>query len=325
MKVAILDTGIDLSDLWLETVLDDIKAARKKQGFSRGSRELHPIAAQWPSEDAARDECGHGTWVAYLILLYAPEVDLYVAKISDGMEIQDYDRVVHAIDWAVSLDVDIINMSFGTQIHVKKIEQAIIRAATKAGHPTVMFAAASNYGLNDPRAFPARDERVICVHAFDGTGGLPNINPPRPKGEASIGTLGCSVKLHFNGKSSYRSGTSYASPILAAITANLLDWLDHQAHRDGLAKGLGWTISASEYAYLRNVTSIRKILVEHMSWRREDLHFVAPWILFHSNQLSEVGPEGDGDDTISPEEVEKVARMEWCILGTLTHKIPETE
>jgi len=106
---------------------------------------------------------------------------------------------------------------------VRTIEEVITRANNKTGYPTVIFAAACNYGLNQETAFPARDHRVISVYAFDGLGGSGTISPPGPVEEASLGTLGCGVQLSFRSAAKAGSGTSYATPILAAIAANLLD------------------------------------------------------------------------------------------------------
>jgi len=112
LKFAILDTGVNDDDPWLFRALDDAKQARETQDFSGGDHDTNPIVAHWPSEEEARDDCGHGTNVAYFLLRFAPDADLCIAKVSEGMTRDDYDKVVDAIDWAVSQDVDIINMSF---------------------------------------------------------------------------------------------------------------------------------------------------------------------------------------------------------------------
>jgi hypothetical protein len=327
LKIAVLDTGVDVDDPWLKKALDEAELAREEEGFHSRDQETNPIVAYWPSEAAAEDGFGHGTYVAYLLLRYAPDADIYVAKISDGLTVEDYGQVAAAIDWAVGQGVDIINMSFGTQLDVGVVEQAISRASTRAGYPAIMFAAASNYGLNQPRAFPARDEHVICVHAFDGRGDPGTINPPRPDDEASLGTLGRGVKLSFRGAGAKaRSGTSYATPILAAITANLIDWIEYHVAWTGMAGGGGGArnvISLTEYGQLRKVKRIRQMLREHMSEKKDDLYYVAPWILFPSNSLSEIGPDSE-PGAISDEEKAEVMDMDWKILGALTYKIPKT-
>jgi hypothetical protein len=149
--------------------------------------------------------------------------------------------------------VDIISMSFGLRPPApfpdanldeeRKAQQEFedlvdsiqdaIRTASNA--PVIMFAAASNNGKNEKRAFPARyDPWVICVHASDGKGNDGGINPPKESG-ANFMTLGTGLTLlerrwvgegrtrQATYKTVYKSGTSFATPIAAGIAATVLD------------------------------------------------------------------------------------------------------
>ncbi len=160
-----------------------------------------------------------------------------------------------AIKHAVKIwNVDIISMSFGLRPPVPRtdgnqaeerlalenyqhlvdgIETAIRDASVQS--PRIMFAAASNNGKNEKRAFPARyDPWVICVHASDGKGNDGGINPPTGS-DANFMTLGVGLELmerqwvHVGGtprptyKTVYRSGTSFATLIATGIAATVLD------------------------------------------------------------------------------------------------------
>ncbi|KAI0436887.1 hypothetical protein F4803DRAFT_198484 [Xylaria telfairii] len=276
LRIAVLDTGIDKEDAWLDEALSKVAKLREDQGFS-GSEETNPFKRYWPSEGDVRDEVGHGTWIAYLLLKCAPDTDLYIAKVSKSMKFNDTDNVVNAFNWAVEQEVDIISMSFGSREHISALETAI----TNCKDQVIIFASASNYGLNESRTYPARDGRVICVHALDGLGGSDSINPATDA-KASYGTLGLGVKLSWQGKAACHSGTSYATPILAAISATLLDWLHYHSENEKS------TLSPAQYAYLKKTARIRELFETHLSKRREELHFVAPWILFESNCLSSI-------------------------------------
>jgi hypothetical protein len=116
---------------------------------------------------------------------------------------------------------------------VDSIQDAIRDASMKA--PRIMFAAASNNGKNERRAFPARyDPWVICVHASDGKGNDGGINPPAESG-TNFMTLGTGLELlerrwmvlgrtrNVTYKRVYKSGTSFATPIAAGVAATALD------------------------------------------------------------------------------------------------------
>lgn len=74
VKIAILDTGVDLDHSVFEAREDNIKGT-----------------ANWYGEGAKRrvpDRHGHGTFNASLLLDYCPDAELYVAKISDKENIR---------------------------------------------------------------------------------------------------------------------------------------------------------------------------------------------------------------------------------------------
>ncbi|KAI8955715.1 hypothetical protein F4801DRAFT_276616 [Xylaria longipes] len=310
LRIAVLDTGIDEGDKWLDEALSKVVELRENQGFS-GSPETNPIKKYWPSEDdAVQDECGHGTWLAYLLLKYAPDADLYIAKVSENMAFSDTSKVVDAFSWALKEEVDIISMSFGSRDHISALETAIVDCKDSA----IIFASASNYGLNDPRTYPARDERVICVHALDGLGGLDSINPPRTEAKANYGTLGRGIRLSWQGKVACHSGTSYATPILAAISANLLDWLHY--HSENAQS----TLSPAQYSYLKKTARIREIFETHMSEQQGNLLYVAPWVLFKSNGLSK--PADNVSTETEKKERKYVEAKEVTVIEAIRDKLP---
>lgn len=110
-----------------------------------------------------------------------------------------------------------------------------IEAAIRKASPRLMFAAASNGGKNEPRAFPARDNPyVICVHASEGNGQDGGINPEIGSG-FNFMTLGMGLEMMKREgimkkgrslatyKRVVKSGTSFATPIAAGIAATVLD------------------------------------------------------------------------------------------------------
>jgi hypothetical protein len=118
-------------------------------------------------------------------------------------------------------DVDIISMSFGFEHQNKAIDDAIERAF-KADK--LMFAAASNEGGNKGRSRPGRNPNVICVHACDGKGNKGDMSPSPMKRKDNFTTLGVAVSSRWKKQTVYKSGTSFATPVAAAIAAGVLEF-----------------------------------------------------------------------------------------------------
>jgi hypothetical protein len=96
VRIALLDTGVYFEDTDLEDEWNDVKRYRLEQNFE--GQDLDPIkkCKSFVKEDKTiRDTCGHGTHLALLLLQYAPDADLYIAKVSSNMEFHDKDCIVN--------------------------------------------------------------------------------------------------------------------------------------------------------------------------------------------------------------------------------------
>ncbi|KAF5006724.1 hypothetical protein FDECE_6901 [Fusarium decemcellulare] len=313
IKIVLLDTGIRVQGTDLGNHCLAATGYRRNNGFTK---DLNPIKkgeseCWFEGRQEIDDECGHGTDLAGLLLEFAPDADLYIGKISPTKDFVLHDGIAKAIEWAAkTIRADIITMSFGLDGYSMAMNDAIRHAlekTTEDGHQALIFAAASNNGLNKQRSFPARDERVICVHAVDGLGSESptNFNPPLDKGARNFGTLGVGIDVKWNDKTVYKGGTSYATPILASIVANYLDWLGHM-HRNK-------HLRTDYYKLLRQRGLIEKFLAEKMSIRKEEsssMLFVAPWMWFR-DMGHDVLPEDPITDEVR-EQDEKTDKA--CVL-----------
>lgn len=251
VKIAVLDTGIDLNHPDVQACTENIKAKYNCLN-ERANSTVHDLD-------------GHGTFVTSLLLDYAPDAEIYVMKIADKkptsprviakvrhlyaswlhLSLWLYNWVANtrqAINHAVDAwNVDIISMSFGFPTRMidgyDELEHAIKHAYYR---DVLLFAAASNSGGQLGRAFPAREANVICVHSTDARGNRSPFSPTAVPQDVNLATVGeavssawpmhlCSGDGHAAGDegedgifSAVKSGTSYATPVMAGIAAFLL-------------------------------------------------------------------------------------------------------
>jgi hypothetical protein len=121
-----------------------------------------------------------------------------------------------------------------------ELENALMNAY--ASH-ILLFAAASNNGGRLGRAYPAREPIVICVHSTDTNGNRSSFSPTAAGNDINLATVGEAVESSWpvclcddlddvanvttipDSATSWvrrKSGTSYATPIVAGIAAFLL-------------------------------------------------------------------------------------------------------
>ncbi|KAF1829667.1 hypothetical protein BDW02DRAFT_602366 [Decorospora gaudefroyi] len=259
VKIAILDSGIELP----QSSLDMYDTEPQIQ--YRSWVDDNP---QW------RDEAGHGTHLAVLLRKIAPSAIVHVGRVFKKRPTKSSaDTIAKAIRYAVDdWRVHIIVMSFGFGENHDSIDGAIDYAAYKK---VLMFAAASNDGKNRPDgvAWPAQDDRVICVHSGDGNGNPSGFTPDAQDG-MRVMVLGECVNSaspsHLKHPNNHHlmSGTSCAAPIAAGIAALILDY----------ARSF---LTQKEWEKLRRIQSIRNMfgqMKDPMS--RSEYWWIKHWAWF---------------------------------------------
>lgn len=175
-------------------------------------------------------------------------------------------------------------MSFGLGITQNADTDRAIAAAKRDG--ITMFAAAANSGGNKPRAYPSnRGSPVICVHASDGLGNDGRISPDPLPDEPNFSTLGISIESKWKGNDVLKSGTSFATPIAAALAADVLEFARHRCDLDEF-----------ELKTMRDYDGIRKIL-KLMARKRQGHDYLTPLHLWN----------GENDDEAILKELYKIA------------------
>lgn len=211
IKVAILDTGIDLDHPDLQ-VAGDITFV--------------------PGTNSGDDDNGHGTLVAGIVAALdngtgtvgiAPEVELYAVKVLDKKGMGTMSAIRRGIEWAIDNDMQVINMSFGVGEKLGQEFRRVLKEACQAG--IVIVAAAGNEGTangeGDTMWAPAKYKQVIAVGATDEAD---NRYSSSSTGD-TLELVAPGVKIHSTRKGggyANLNATSAASPHVAGVAALLI-------------------------------------------------------------------------------------------------------
>ncbi len=164
ITVAVLDTGTDSDHPTL--------SGRIVPGwnFLSESSNTDDIAQGVDtSGNGAPDEfVGHGTMIAGMIHLVAPDASIMPVVVLDSDGESTSWRVAKGIYYAIDRRVNVINLSLGTSVDTFVLLDAIDEARD---HWITVVASAGNFGHNGAEQFPAamQDNRTIATAASDLT------------------------------------------------------------------------------------------------------------------------------------------------------------
>ena len=177
-------------------------------------------------DGTVRDYNGHGTLMARIIKEVNPDAELYIVKVmgKNGLAVNE-DAVILGLQWAISRDVDVINMSLrlkgSARLHqvIEKAYKSGIIIVAAAGNTTSRWSVSrgglDTYDTADNTQYevacPAKYKEVIAVGALDRYGRVY---------DGSI--EGREVDVHCKGYKGREAGTSIASAYCAGLASKII-------------------------------------------------------------------------------------------------------
>jgi len=210
IKVAILDTGIDLEH---PDLMDNIKG---------NVNMIKPLKT-------GNDNNGHGTHVAGIVAAVdneigvigaGPEVSLYAVKVLDNQGRGWLSDLIDGLDWCIDNGMQVVNMCFGSSVDNQSFHDAIIEAYDAE---ITLVASAGNRGENGGEIeYPAKYPETIAVSAVDENDNFAFFSSYGP--EIDLAAPGVNVKSTYkNGSYRIMSGTSMSAPHVTGTAALILN------------------------------------------------------------------------------------------------------
>ncbi|QHK21833.1 S8 family serine peptidase [Pseudarthrobacter psychrotolerans] len=251
MAVGTPDADVDAVEAWNVTMGTNVRVAVLDSGVASDNPDINPkvvdranfsSSATRGKDPVAEDYYGHGTHVAGIVAAAAdntigvagvcPGCTILAGKVLSDNGMGSSSGLANGINWAVSKNAKVINMSLA--VGASATLETAVNNAWNAG--VVLVAAAGNGG-NQDKFYPGAYPNVIAVGATDNN-----------DAKASFSTYGASwvdvaapgvnvystfpnhrfaIASQYNRSQGYDvgSGTSMASPIVAAVAA--LAWSSH--------------------------------------------------------------------------------------------------
>jgi hypothetical protein len=235
--VAIVDTGVDRRHPALESHMW-VNEHELADGVDNDGNGLIDDIDGWNFVDGNNDTtesrndplttvAGHGTFIAGLVALLAPECRIMPVRTFPVEGVTDAFTVAAAVKYAADHGADVINLSLGSSAPSALLQEALVDARARG---IMIVAAVGNDGSETNPQFPSILPEVLAVAAIDVS-----------SHKASFSNFGNHVDVcapgdrlvstfpgNREGEYARWSGTSFAAPLAAAEAALVLSADRHQ-------------------------------------------------------------------------------------------------
>ncbi len=227
--VAVIDSGVDrshpalASNLWTNP-------GEQPDGFDNDGDGLVDDTNGWNFVDGNNDPnelpgdpqttvAGHGTFIAGLITMLAPDCRIMPIRAFPPSGMSDAFTVAAAVKYAADHGADVINLSLGSSEPSDILASAILDARLRG--ITLVAAAGNDASSIDPQ-FPSTLAEVIATTAIDL--GSHKATFSNFGDHVDVSAPGVSLISAYPGEGGYArwSGTSFAAPFAAAEAALLI-------------------------------------------------------------------------------------------------------
>ncbi len=211
IKIAILDTGIDLDN-------KDLNYIRGENFLGNNKRDFN-------------DNNGHGTKIAgiigarmnnYNLLGISPNSDLYIAKVADRNGNVKVNNLIKGIYWAIDEKVHIINIS----IELSKSNRILHKAIKEANKNGIIVIASSGnirYKNDTQISYPGSYPEVINVGMLNDEGKI--FSSEFKKKKVDVYAPGEDIfSLYLNDKMTLDTGVSFSTAYTTGYTALLIQY-----------------------------------------------------------------------------------------------------
>ena len=209
VKVAIIDTGADLTHPMLRNSIVG--------GWDFVDNDADPTDKRNPATTNAA--YGHGTHIAGIVHLVAPDAQLLIVRVLDASGRGDFVNVAAGVRWAIEQGAKVINLSLGVSgTGTVDVLQNVIEDPANAG---IIFVTAAGNQASRNVDFPGRSSSVIDVAAVVANGAGATFSS-FDHSNVTLSAPGVAVRSTYPG-SQYRlwSGTSMAAPFVTGAAALL--------------------------------------------------------------------------------------------------------
>ena len=212
VKVAVLDSGIDPTH-------DLFQGRIAPGGYDFVDEDTEPWEEANGIDDDGDDTIdegyGHGTMVAGLVLLVAPDAYILPIRVLDDEGRSDIYRITRAIRHAREQGADVLNLSFGSPGSSSTMQTEMGLANDDQ---IVIVAGAGNESREEPAFYPGESSKTLMVTALDSV----DVKAPFAdwNQKVFVSAPGDGVRSAYPGNGwGLASGCSFATPLVSGVAA----------------------------------------------------------------------------------------------------------